>query len=139
MPRPRKNLPRNGTEIIRELASRGVKETDIAKALGMSFDTWRRIRDNNPEARAVYEEAKAVELDKLVGRLYAVAMDPKDPKSSSAAMFLLKARHGYRDYGPAEGESGPLVHITLPAAMSPQDYEKVVHNGSAALLEGESQ
>jgi hypothetical protein len=61
---PRKNLPANGLQIIRALASNGVH---LAKALGVDVKTWRRIREEDLEAKAAWEEARALEQDKLVG------------------------------------------------------------------------
>lgn len=125
MARPRKTLPKNGLEIIRDCASRGVSETDLAKALGMDHKTWRRLRDENPETKAAWEEAKAIERDQLVGVLFEAAT--KD-NNISAAMFLLKARHGYRDHGATEGDDQGRVSITfnLPAPMKPTDYGRLV-------------
>ncbi len=44
MARPRKHLPAGAIEIIRQAASHGVKEVDLARQLGMSWDCWARIR-----------------------------------------------------------------------------------------------
>lgn len=133
MGRPRKYLPKNGVEIIRDCASRGVKETELAQALGLSYPTWCRIRREDPEARDAWEEAKAVEADKLVGKLYEKAMDG----DSASAMFLLKARHGYRDHGPADAsESGVNITLALPPALDPERYQKLVQAGSKALEHG---
>lgn len=124
MGRPRKTLPKNGLELISDLSARGVKETEIAKALGMSFQTWKKIREENPEAKQAWEEAKAVECDALVGKLYDKAMDG----DSSAAMFLLKARHGYRDHGATDASDASRVNLVfnLPAPLSPDQYGKLV-------------
>jgi hypothetical protein len=42
--RPRKNLPENGLAIIEQAAANGISERKLAKALGMSLDTWLKIR-----------------------------------------------------------------------------------------------
>jgi len=39
----------------------GVSEVDIAAALGLTFKTWKRIRDEDPDAKAAWEEARAIE------------------------------------------------------------------------------
>jgi len=43
MSRTKKLIPRDGLAKIRDMASRGHTEKDIARALGMSATTWTRI------------------------------------------------------------------------------------------------
>lgn len=130
MPRPRKYLPANGVDIIKDCASRGVRESEIARALGMSMPTWRRIREEDPKAAEAYQEAKAVELDSLVGKLYEKAMDG----DSAAAMFLLKSRHGYRDHGPADGDDSRVnINLTLPTSLDPDKYQRLIEHSAKAV------
>jgi hypothetical protein len=123
--RPRKSLPANGIDVIRRLAANGVNEHAIAGALGLSYETWQRIRAEDPEAKAAWQEARAIEENKLVGVLYRKAIDQDD---TVAAIFLLKARHGYRDIGPTDGSSGvrTAIQINLPGALKAEDYTKLV-------------
>ena len=132
MGRPRTTLPANALEVIREAASNGVKEHDLARALGLSFTTWKRIRDHDPEARRVWEEAKSIEEGKLVGVLFDKAVNKQD---TVAAIFLLKARHGYRDQGPTDGgsEGRPVVNINIPGPLSSDQFAKLVEVTPAAL------
>ena len=131
MGRPRKRLPKDGFEIIRDCAARGVGEVDLAKALGMSFPTWKKLRDEDEDVREVYEEAKSIERDKLVGVLYEAATNDGN---TGAAMFLLKARHGYRDHGPTDGaEAGVNINLTLPPALDPDQYSRLVQQSHKAL------
>ena len=130
MGRPRKHLPRNGLAIIRDCASRGVREIDVAKALGMSYRTWKKLRDADPEAKAAWLEAKSIEHDTLYGHAYEIATDPKHPARPTMLMFLLKARHDYRDHGPTDGaEAGVNINLTLPPALDPKQYEKLLEAG----------
>ena len=72
----------------------------------------------------------------LAGRLFAVATDDAHPQAVTAAIFLLKARHGYRDQGPVEGgDGGPRVNLTfnLPAPLSGDQYRRLVEIHSEAL------
>ncbi len=120
MARPRKTLPENGLAIVRTLAANGALETSIAAALGLDAKTWRRIRDEDPDTRAVWEEARTIERDRLVGSLFRQALGApaeydgqgnvvraEQPPVPTAAMFLLKARHGYR------AESNLLKRLNL--------------------------
>ena len=123
MPQPRKKLPANGLAIIRDLASTGARETQIAAGLGMAFETWHRIREEDPKAKAAWTEARAIERDSLVGVLYGKAMKG----DTVSAIFLLKSRHGYRDQGdPVAEKGGTAVVINLPSAMSEEQWGKLV-------------
>src|SRR5690349_19055070 len=116
MARPRKTLPANGLDIISQLARRGVREVEVARALGMSWHVWKRIREEDPEANKAWAEAKAIEADTLVSAMFNMAVGaPAEYDADGnviraetkpdpwAAAFLLKARHGYRDTGAADG------------------------------------
>jgi hypothetical protein len=121
MPRARKKLPRKGLQIIADCASRGVKETDLAKALGMSHSTWRNIRENDPIVKEAYEAAKSIEHDQIFGKLYEKALNG----DTVACIFLLKTRHHYREQ--AEIPTAPNVTINLPGSMSPEQYAKLIN------------
>ena len=134
--RPPKKLPPGALDVIREAAAKGVAETKLAKLLRMDFATWRRIREEDPAAKKVWEEAKAIERDVLAGRLFSVAMDDEHPQAVTAAIFLLKARHGYRDQGPADtAADGPKVNLVfnLPAPLSGDQYRRLVEIHPEAL------
>ncbi|MCX6587082.1 MAG: hypothetical protein NTX13_10955 [Acidobacteria bacterium] len=62
------------------------------------FDRWLRDHD---DIRRAYEESKGIEHSKLISVLFDQAMSG----NASAAMFLLKIRHQYRDSGPLPGET----------------------------------
>ena len=122
MGRKKIKLPSNGLDIIRNLAERGVRETDIARALGMSFKTWKRIKDENDEARETLEEARQIEENKLFGILYEKAMKG----DTVSAIFLLKSRHGYKEGADQVNANQVNVKITLPGSMDPEDYRKKI-------------
>ncbi|MGE3296487.1 MAG: hypothetical protein AB7I68_03960 [Porticoccaceae bacterium] len=123
MGRPRKTLPRGALEIIKHCASHGLKDSDIARELGLPLRTWLAIKRNNPTARQVWEEGLAAEHDKLYGVLYAEAV----LGNLDACKFLLRTRHSYRENAPAAGESGASVQVVLsiPSAMSADQYQKL--------------
>jgi len=148
MARPRKTLPENGLALIRALAANGVAETEIAAALGMDIKTWKRIRQDDADARAAWDEARTLELDRLVKSLFAQAMGApaefdgdgnqlraERPPNSGAGMFLLKSRHSYRDVGPTDGgnEGRPTVVINLPGPLNPEQFARLVETAPAGL------
>lgn len=87
-----------GTQMVEELASRGCHVATIARALGMDATTFRACRTRQPEVDEAYHRGLAREHDALVGNLRTLA----DGGNVVANLFLLKARHGYREGEPPE-------------------------------------
>ncbi|MEJ1372722.1 MAG: hypothetical protein RPU52_00430 [Candidatus Sedimenticola sp. (ex Thyasira tokunagai)] len=131
MPRPKKTLREKDYPLITELSARGLREVDIARAMGMSFCTWKRIKDENERALNALEEGRGIEHQALVGALYEQAMKG----NAIAAMFLLKTRHGYREGFTVEHTSNVRVTFDLPGALSATQYEKVIEHDTPALPE----
>ena len=123
MANPKKTLKEKDYGIISRLGARGVSETDIAAALGMSFKTWKRIKDENDRAAEALDEARRKEESELVGVLYEAAIKEKN---LTAAMFLLKSRHGYKEGADRIDATQVNVKITLPGAKDPVSYLKEV-------------
>ena len=86
--------PKAAAKMVKKLTSKGCSEVTIAKALGTSRKTWQTWRDENPEIRQAWEEGRGIEHDALFGALFESATKQKNV---TAAIFLLKARHGYRE------------------------------------------
>lgn len=141
MSRTRVKLPQGGVKIIRDLACRGARDTDIARALGVSVGVWKRLKAKDPDAAEAYEEAQLKERDALVGSLFQQAMgSPAEYDADGkliraerapfapAAMFLLKSRHNFRDMGAPTDIGGTRVAITVnvPGALSEAQYAKLV-------------
>ena len=124
MPRPRKWLPAGARDYILTCAQdAALAETKICKALGMSYQTWKRILKHDPDAKALWTEALAIERDAVVGKLYDRAMEG----DTNAARFLLGARHNMRESGDTAGAEGrSSVTINLPGSMSAKQYEKLI-------------
>ncbi|KAA0916160.1 hypothetical protein FLO80_10565 [Aquicoccus porphyridii] len=114
---------RRGLKVVEELAARGVAVATIAKALRMGKDAFRNVRERQPEVQEALDRGRAKEHDALVAKLYETAMEG----NVIAGMFLLKARHSYREGEPLEGGGSAVqVNINLPSAMTPEDYRKMV-------------
>jgi len=123
MGRKMKMPPENATEKITRLAERGVAETEIAKALGVSFPTWARWKNEIDQIGDALQEARAIEEEKLTGMLFDKAMKG----DSTAAMFLLKTRHGYLEGKPQVNANQVNVQITLPGAKNESQYLEEVN------------
>lgn len=121
--RPPLKPPANAIEIIAETACRGCSEKSVAFALGVSFDTWLRWREDHPELKQALDKARSVEHDKLVGVLFEKAM----AGDSVAAMFLLKCRHNYRDGGVTiEDNRSVKIGVMLPASLNAEQYKQII-------------
>ena len=109
-----------GIKIIEELSARGCHLTTIARALRMSKDALQACRARQPEVEEAYQRGLATEHDALVSNLRAAANEG----NVVANLFLLKARHGYREGVPLEinttvNMGGVLV---VPAEMTVEEY-----------------
>lgn len=124
--RPLKQPPADAEKIIRELSATGHAIIGIAHALGTSKDTLGRWLDENENLKAAFDQGREKERHTLHNSLYVAATEGGN---ATAAMFLLKARHGYVE-GQQES-SGNKVSIVfqLPGAM-PLDQFKVIQNDS---------
>lgn len=122
MPRKKKIPPKNATEKITRMAERGVAETQIAAGFGIAFNTWARWKDEHKHIADALQQARCIEEEKLVGMLFEKAMNG----DSTAAMFLLKTRHGYLEGKPQVNANQVNVQITLPGAKDESQYLKEV-------------
>ncbi len=118
--RPHYVIGAKGLKIIEELSARGCHLTTIAKALRMSVDAFKACRARQPEVEEAYQRGWGTEHDALVSNLRAAA----DTGNVVADIFLLKARHAYREGEPLEvnvsvNAGGVLV---VPADMTVEEY-----------------
>lgn len=120
--RKKKPPPPNIADHVRDLAADGFSIVGIAQRLGTSKDTFSRWLDERPELREAFDQGRETERHALHNLLYRQAVEKGN---ATAAMFLLKARHGYREGD--QSEQGNRVQITfaLPGALSMQDFQKL--------------
>lgn len=118
---PERHLPK-----VLEAIRNNNTQASIAKALGISFHTWQRVRDEDKRIRSAIDETLDFEEKELVNLL----MEKARNGETTAVLFALKSRHGYRDHGPVTGggdEQKVNVTINLPGAQgSVEDYLKTV-------------
>jgi hypothetical protein len=125
--RPPKLPPPDAAQRIRELASEGHTVVGIANMLGTSANVLRRWLNEDPELKEQFELGRERERHALTDMLYRKAMGG----DTIAAMFLLKARHGYKE-GEQHDSGGGRVNITfqLPGAL-PMSALPVIEHGNA--------
>jgi hypothetical protein len=105
----------------------------VAKALGVSVKTLRRLIDEDPELADAADAAREQEEADLRDALMASALKG----DTVAALFLLKSRHGYVDRpdGRLKVESGGHGVLVAPMAMEEADFEAMVFRQQARWRE----
>ena len=123
--RPLKQPPADAEKIIRKLSATGHAIIGFAQQLGTSFVTLKKWMDEHEELKAAFDEGRERERHTLHNSLYVAATEGGN---STAAMFLLKARHGYREGD--QGEQGNKVNIVfqLPGAMTMESFKVIQHD-----------
>lgn len=123
--KPRMPIPKDAEEVIRKLAAEGHSHIGIAAALGCCKNTLTKWMDENPALRNALDQGREKERHTLHNVLYTAAT--KD-KNCTAAMFLLKSRHGYREGDQNEQANRVSINFTLPGAMKLEDFSKVIQH-----------
>lgn len=111
----------NGLLLIEAMARDGYSMVSIAKALRIDQVTLRQIRRRDPAVQEALDLGLAANERELVNLLMQQARDGQ----VVPAIFLLKAKHGFRE-GEQREPPVPNITINLPGAMSPDDYMKSI-------------
>lgn len=112
--------PRDAATRIEALAADGWSILGIARQLGTYPDTFRRWLDEFPELQTAIDNGRENERQALHNMLYRQAMEKGN---STAAMFLLKARHGYREGDQSETGNKVQINFQLPGALSMSEFQ----------------
>jgi hypothetical protein len=124
--RPKKEPPPGAADKVKELASEGHSTVGIAERFNVSVDTFNRWTDEDPELKFALDKGREKERYTLHNSLYMAATEGGN---ASAAMFLLKSRHGYREGDQSEQGNRVSITFALPGAMPLNDF-KVIQNDS---------
>jgi hypothetical protein len=91
-------------------------------ALACSTDVLNRWLDESPALAEAFAQGRERERQTLHGILYDAATTGIGKDALIAAMFLLKARHGYQE-GQQESLSNRVtINFTLPGAMTREAF-----------------
>jgi hypothetical protein len=112
-------IPLDTAARIRALASDGFSIVGVADHFGVGKDQLTAWFDRDPALKEAFEFGRENERRALHNKLYRLAME-KD--NAPAAMFLLKARHGYREGDQSDQANRVSVNIALPGAMTLQQF-----------------
>jgi len=141
MAMPRKNPPKDAEVKIEQMASEGFSPVGIAKHFNVSTSTFRRWLSDHEEIQEAFERGRETERQALHALLKRDAVANKSANVN--AIFLLKARHGYRESDPVSQNVNVAV-ATSPVllvkdhgsddqweAMAAAQQSKLISNGAA--------
>jgi hypothetical protein len=121
----RRRVTPEGTALIESWAAAGATKTAIAAKLRIDRGTLARICERQPEvAQAIAAGGSAHETE-CVDTLTAIMRSGEDDHvRARCGMFLLKARHGWREGDARDGGSVTtnVQVINLPASMTPEQW-----------------
>ena len=115
--------PANAAARIQSLAALGHSVVGIARGLNTSKDTVARWIEEDPALAEALARGREAERFALHCSLYRAAMKG----NIVAAMFLLKARHGYKEGDQSEAANKVQINFTLPAAMNADQFKVIEH------------
>lgn len=122
-------VPDQHIDAVLKACRKGASEVRIARMLGVNYRTWMRVRTEDERIASALSESRKIEEEELVSLL----MDKARGGETTAIIFALKGRHGYRDHGvPPSASADARVNVTinLPAAApSLDDYVQTVDVG----------
>ena len=121
----RKQPTEQHLQLIEEYASKGHSIPSICKACKISKDLFYAWREKFPEV----EEAYKLGLEKERYALHNALFEQATLKgNTTAGIFLLKARHGYKEYDQTEQANKVAITFNLPApAEDLGQYMKIVN------------
>jgi len=126
--RPPKQVPPNAAAIIKDMAANGHSLVSIASNLGTSKTLLAKWFEQEPALQEAFDVGRESERHALHNMLFKEATEKGN---TTAAMFLLKSRHGYREGAEVDQSGGVRISITLPGAMSVEEFSKgvTIENG----------
>jgi len=119
----RKKPPAKAAELLLELAAAGYNKKGLAYRLGTTVETLNKWLELYPELQTALDEGREREHHALFNALYENATKGGNV---TAAIFLLKTRHGYREGDQTEIANKVSINFQLPGAMRLEDFAKDV-------------
>lgn len=132
--RPALKLPADGLARIQAMAAEGHSERAISYALGMGRDGIQKLK-NRPGGDLIQQaidEGRHEEHASLRNALFTTATQGKGKEAVTAAIFLLKSRHGYVEARDALPTANLNIQIKMPGAMKPEQYGKLIETVAVA-------
>lgn len=118
---PLKRPADDAADRIKTMAASGFRWVSIAAMLDVSPNTLRKWREEFPELQEAFDEGRERERVTLHSGLAKAAREG----NITAAIFLLKAAHGYREGDQSEQTGRVNVTIALPGAMTLEEFQAI--------------
>ncbi len=117
-----------GLAQVERLAANGVADATLASALGLNRKDFSRLLREGDEGDERVLEAYYRGKARLADELTDILLTHARSGNVTAAIYLSKARLGWRDQGPATATPGNAVaiQIVLPAPMSDAEFAKII-------------
>lgn len=125
--RPRKQPPEDAAERIRIAAAGGASLKGVAAAVGVDVEILRRWFDERPDLQEAIDTGREQERRTLHNVLYRAATEGSGKDALIAAMFLLKAKHGYREGDQQEQANRVAITFNMPAAQPMAEFIAVAN------------
>lgn len=125
-----------GLGVVERLAREGLSDTSIAAALRIDRETFRQLRMRQQAVEEALACGRSGLEDELTDLLLQRARDPKHPGGTVAAIFLAKARCGWREGELPQGATvinADAVQINMPAALTDEQFRALLARGGAPL------
>lgn len=116
--------PKDALTRVEALAADGFSKIGVAASLGVDVKTLSRWMDEVPALQEAFDQGRERERRTLHNALFRQATEKGNVV---AAIFLLKARHGYREGDQAEQANKVSINFQLPAAMPLADFRVIEH------------
>lgn len=115
-------------EVARELAQEGNREHTIRRALGLTPAQWKRLKEDSEEGELsplalALEEGRA----EGAGEIVAFMKDKMKNEGDIRAAEWLADRIYKINKGDGNNEDAPRVLIQINAALSPEDYGRIIN------------
>lgn len=121
------DLTKQQLSIARELAQEGNREHTIRRALGLTPAQWKRLKEDNDDGelsplQLALEEGRAEGAGEVISFMKTKMKDEGDIRAAEwLAEKIFQINKG-------DGNSeAPRVLIQINAALSPDEYAKVIH------------
>jgi hypothetical protein len=140
MAAPRKHPPQGAAADTERLAADGHSAVGIAKHFGVSRDTFKRWCNVIPSILEAFEVGRERERQFLHSLIVEAA---KNGKAANAnAMFLLKARHGYREFDSPHSKVDVAVQVAPVMIVrdhgTNEEWQKKLIAQQRSLIESDS-
>lgn len=121
-------LPSEALDIARELATEGVREHTIRRTLGLTPAQWRKLQEDTEDGQ-LSPLALALEEGRAdgAGEIVAFMKHKMQGEGDIRAAEWLADRIFKINKGDGNGDDAPRVLIQINAALSPEDYGRVIN------------